>query len=259
MGDERKVPRGEPFRKTVYAYEGGVKEGEGEGEGRMVKKRHDYVFHVFEPTMGCTIRNLPFGHPRQLTTRRRLNTAVGVNSETYYNSIDPRRRCALEGKRSANTTLGGDDDDDDDDGDDVDGEVAMIKRVDISLRTLISGPPSIMLLFQVDTEAETVAEEERIRQMITIDVSIGLNGQIDVTDVSGPWQEEKKDVEVVYEDDDGEEEGKECKEEDAITKELRGKLKKVLEICEDLSVAIEWMEEWVKRWRRGRRRDGRWG
>lgn len=59
---ERWIPRGKPLQKIIYT----MGESEDTGEGKMMKKRHDYIFHAFEPTMGCTIRSLPFAHPRQL-------------------------------------------------------------------------------------------------------------------------------------------------------------------------------------------------
>ncbi|KAI5296355.1 hypothetical protein KEM55_005851, partial [Ascosphaera atra] len=254
LHDERLVLRGQPFAKTVYAFD---------DKGKPVKKRHDYVFHAFEPTMGCTIKDLPFGHPRQLASvipilrqyallsnlleraystddsressleskqtqqqsppnepqlsgyisninplRSKVDSLMGINDEAYYNKIDPGRQEALD--RIENQRLYSLSHHE---------PKAEAKRVDISLRTLISGPPSIMLLFNDDSD---LASGPRT---VTINVTVAINGSIEIADVSGPWDHE-------FPEDAG------------VSEELKAKLTDVLKTCEDLSMVVEWVLKW---------------
>lgn len=120
-----------------------------------------------------------------------------------------------------------------------DDEEIPLKRIDVSLRTLVSGPPSIRLLFRA--EADDRKEDEAFESgTVSVNVTIGLNGQIEVTDLTGPWEDEgDEDGDIEMDDEEGQ-----------LTKRLRDQLKGVLETCEDLSIAIEWVVKWIQRWRK---------
>lgn len=96
--------------------------------------------------------------------------------------------------------------------------------IDVSLRTPISSPPSILLLFNTTEEAAA----------ITINVDIGANGQIHVSNISGPW------------DDNNNTNGSFIGHARAESQDLCDKLAKVLETCEDLGLLIEWVLRWMR-------------
>jgi hypothetical protein len=104
-------------------------------------------------------------------------------------------------------------------------------KIDISLRMPISSPPSILLLFNTREEASIIA----------INVEIGLNGQINVSNVSGPWDSI---------DHDSTDSGL-TRDPRTESQELRDKLTKVLETCEDLGLLIEWVLRWMRQQKSG--------
>jgi hypothetical protein len=101
--------------------------------------------------------------------------------------------------------------------------------IDISLRTpiLSQSPPSILLLINTPEEAATV----------TVNIEIGPNGQINVSNISGPCGN--------Y--DHGNTNGSFTEHPRAESQELRDTLAKVLETCEDLGLLIEWVLRWFRR------------
>lgn len=55
---EKLMPRGKPRVRSVFVF------GD---QGEPIKRQHGYAFQAFEATVwGCTLRDLPFSHPRQL-------------------------------------------------------------------------------------------------------------------------------------------------------------------------------------------------
>lgn len=96
-------------------------------------------------------------------------------------------------------------------------------KVDVSLRTPGSGPPSILLLFLPEVGAPT----------ITMNIEIGPNGRINIPDTSGIW-------ESVH----GQAQGRPKAEE---VERLHRKLAKALETSEDLGTFIEWTLRWIQK------------
>lgn len=89
-------------------------------------------------------------------------------------------------------------------------------KVDISVRTPVSAPPSVFLLFRSphsDNHTDPVP--------ITMRIDILPGGRLDVTELSGSP--------------------------DTDLDKLRGKLAGVLTTCEDLGLLAEWVLRWVRR------------
>lgn len=109
-------------------------------------------------------------------------------------------------------------------------------RVDITLRTQIGQAPLIMLLFTVIDDTESRPSEPWLNGLnvkkIAINLEIGLNGRVSVTQLTGL---------------DGESAGNEDSQDDQTggprseTREMQNKLSRVLETSEDLGVLVEWV------------------
>jgi hypothetical protein len=98
-------------------------------------------------------------------------------------------------------------------------------RVDVTLRVPGVSPPYILLLFLPEIG----------KPSITMNIVIGLNGHISVTDSSGIWENitttpTEKQVQ-----------------------DLHSKLARVLETAEDLGILIEWTQNWMREQRKERR------
>lgn len=113
-------------------------------------------------------------------------------------------------------------------------------RVDVSLRTPMSFSPSILLVFSVNEElitgnpassAATSLKSSTPRQVM-INIDIGLNGDISVSHISGLWSGGDDDV------DD---------ERDAAKMRLCAQIAKVLEVCEDFGMLVEWILRWMRK------------
>lgn len=98
-------------------------------------------------------------------------------------------------------------------------------KVDISLRTPISTPPSILLLFGSPHNQNPTDPGSASLTPITIRIDILPGGRLDVTEIKGiPDTDTSVDL-----------------------NQLRGKLAGVLETCEDLGLFTEWVLKWVRR------------
>ncbi|OJD12684.1 hypothetical protein ACJ73_09313 [Blastomyces percursus] len=236
--------------------------------------RHIYTFHPFEYIVGRTIRDLPFSHPRQLadvlpilrqyallsSLLHRLfanqdNKTVGPNKSppsnlmssttsrrtskpdvTFITNIKPigskldsmlssdskpsnDKKRAFDAPFAASSTPSPSSDD---------------RKVDISLRTPISGPPSLLLLFNAPSgDPNNIMENPTT---ITINVDIGLNGNITVSRVAGMCDGRSNNGGGPTDDAPGVE-----------SRDLSRKLARVLQTSEDLGMLVEWVLKWMRK------------
>ncbi|KAI5292496.1 hypothetical protein KEM52_006310 [Ascosphaera acerosa] len=302
---DRQVPRGKRLSVTVHAP--ADEQPGASAPVRWDQRRHDYLFHVYEPIMGCTVSDLPFSHPRQIAdvlpifrqyallshllervltspstsdeassadvapttsatqgplppasyasnvnpTRVKLRETLGLDAAAYYNAIDPYRRRALNVATTSSTrehtgpAMSGTNDAADARG--ADATSMTVRKVDVSLRTPASGPPSIMLLFYID-QPTAVSGSTGDRPLdfddddsdgdgpiaVTVDMSVQLNGRVTVTDVGGPWPYARAGVTEA--------------QEAATRAAVCAQLTHVAEKCEHLGMVVEWTIRWIRRW-----------
>ncbi|WEW60882.1 hypothetical protein PRK78_006370 [Emydomyces testavorans] len=242
-----------------------------DANGKPMRRQHTYTFNAFEQVPGRTIRDLPFSHPRQLTEvlpvlrqyallsslLRRIfeNSKKEAESEAqnsssenpeseifreerpngyYISNINPTERrlesVLRDGKEhnvhaseAANLT-----------------QPSQEIRVDISLRTPMSFSPSMLLVFSVDEDPNAEHSTSRTPSMQTasrqvmINVDIGLNGDINIPQISGVWPEDGVDDMV-------------SDEREAEKRKLCMQIARVLETCEDYGMLIEWVLRWMRK------------
>ena len=95
-------------------------------------------------------------------------------------------------------------------------------KVDISLRTPVSAPPSIILFFSSPDNSQSTTEKSNLSP-ITIRIDVLPGGRIEVPDITG--------IPIPETD----------------LSQLRGKLAGVLATCEDLGMFTEWLLRWVRK------------
>lgn len=116
-------------------------------------------------------------------------------------------------------------------------------RVDVSLRTPLSFSPSILLVFSVDenvitgdsTSGTSLASKSNTSRQIMLNIDIGVNADICVSQVSGLW--------LGYDDDDDDDDDGR----DQANTKFRKQIAKVLEVCEDLGMLVEWILRWLRK------------
>ncbi|EEH45384.2 uncharacterized protein PADG_01534 [Paracoccidioides brasiliensis Pb18] len=106
------------------------------------------------------------------------------------------------------------------------------KKIDISLRTPISSPPSLMLLFNAPNEGPNAIDNPKT---VTINVDIGPNGNITVSGVSG-----------ICNRDNNKKQPNTPASQGNLWK-LSEKLAKVLQTSEDLGLLVEWALKWMRK------------
>ncbi|EEP80327.1 predicted protein [Uncinocarpus reesii 1704] len=230
-----------------------------DADGKSIKRQHTYTFNAFEQVPGRTIRDLPFSHPRQLSEvvpilrqyaflssllrrtfadskKEAKNISGRPAQETFspplyresrpngyfISNINPteQRLDALlrKGHNNCNPSQEA-----------SPGLATKELRVDVSLRTPMSFQPSILLVFNIDEDSVT-AQSRSARltpRQAMIGVDIGLNGDINISHLSGLWPDTTDDV---------------LEEERAAeTTRLRTQISRVLETCEDFGTLVEWV------------------
>lgn len=107
-------------------------------------------------------------------------------------------------------------------------EAVYKTKVDVSLRTPGSGPPSILLLLFPEIG----------KPAITMNIEIGPNGRINIPDSSGIWENITGDP---HDRPNGEE-----------VEKLHALIAQSLEMSEDLGIFIQWTLQWIKDRRKAR-------
>ncbi|KAL2381065.1 hypothetical protein BDBG_02215 [Blastomyces gilchristii SLH14081] len=238
--------------------------------------RHIYTFHPFEHIVGRTIRDLPFSHPRQLADilpilrqyallsslldrvfANQDNKTVGSSNKSF----PPNPMGSTTSKQTSkpdvtfitnikpvvsklNSMLSSDPKPRNDKRSGFDAQFAVSsstpspsnddRRVDISLRTPISGPPSLLLLFNAPNRNPNISMENPTT--ITINVDIGLNGNITVSRVAGMCDDRSNSGGGLTDDAPG-----------AGPRDLSRKLARVLQTSEDLGMLVEWVLKWMRK------------
>ncbi|KKZ62905.1 hypothetical protein EMCG_02750 [[Emmonsia] crescens] len=241
-------------------------------DGQPKKHRHIYTFHPFEHIVGRTIRDLPFSHPRQLANilpilrqYALLSSLVQKVFTTPSNkTVTPNPMSSASSKQTSksditfisnisptvsklNSMLSGDSKHANDKRSGLNSPFAAPsitsssttddRKIDISLRTPISTSPSLLLLFNAPNRAPNALMDNP--KTITINVDIGLNGNITVSRVAGMCddRENNEGREETLGDAPGTEE----------TRELSRKLATVLQTSEDLGLLVEWVLKWMRK------------
>ncbi|PGH09106.1 hypothetical protein GX51_00860 [Blastomyces parvus] len=249
---------GRVHERAVYVFD---------DDGQPKQQRHIYTFHPFEHIVGRTIRDLPFSHPRQLADvlpilrqyallssllhrvfANQSNKTAGLNKSpppnpsssttskqpskfdvTFITNINPTLA-------KLNSMLSNDPKHQNDKRSGFDDPFAASatpspsiddRKVDISLRTPISGPPSLLLLFNAPDREPNLPTENPIT--ITINVDIGLNGNITVSRVAGMCDDRSSNAGGPTDDDPSR------------------KLARVLQTSEDLGMLVEWVLKWMRK------------
>ncbi|OAX80220.1 hypothetical protein ACJ72_05453 [Emergomyces africanus] len=262
---------GRMHKKVVYSFD---------DDDQPKKHRHIYTFHPFEHIVGRTIRDLPFSHPRQLADiipilrqyallssllqkafTTPTNKTAGPNKYKSQ-STDPMSLCSAspsEASKSDITVISN-----------ISPAVSKLdsllsgdfnkwtnhnssfaapstppltaddRKIDISLRTPISASPSLMLLFNAPSGQPPNSTSLDNPKTITINLDIGLNGNITVSQVAGMW------------DDKSYSGGESSHDNPPTTEQLRVQelsrtLAKVLRTSEDLGVLVEWVLKWMRK------------
>ncbi|EEH07306.1 conserved hypothetical protein [Histoplasma capsulatum G186AR] len=238
------------------------------------KHRHIYTFHPFEHIVGRTIRDLPFSHPRQLADVLPIlrqyallssllhRVFVGQNNQTVRSSKSPSAHSVISASPNQtsksdvtfitnisptvsklNAMLSRDDSKhviERSNG--IDSHVNAPfppapatddRKIDISLRTPILGPPSLMLLFNAPKRGPNASMENPTT--ITINIDIGLNGNITVSRVGGMWDDVSDSTEGPLNDISRTE-----------SPHLHQSLARVLQISEDFGILVEWVLKWMR-------------
>ena len=109
-------------------------------------------------------------------------------------------------------------------------------RIDISLRTPMSFSPSILLVFSVNEDMITgkpaSSTSTPLTRQVMINIEVGVNGDIGISNLSGLWPE-----------DDGDANG----EREAARMKLCTQIAKVVETCEDFGILVEWILRWMRK------------
>ena len=111
-------------------------------------------------------------------------------------------------------------------------------KVDVTLRTQLSHPPVIMLLFTV-TDPQLglpISASGTTPRKVSISLEVGLNGRIAVVDMAGLLEEAPTPEDT---DLDAPATG------EAI--QLQRQMAHVLEISQDIGVLVEWILRWARR------------
>ncbi|PGH20727.1 hypothetical protein AJ80_03487 [Polytolypa hystricis UAMH7299] len=246
--DLLEIPGGRTSDRSIYTFT---------ADGSPVTQDHAYTFHTFERVGGRTLRDLPFSHPRQLADilpilrqyallRSILRTTFSTNREikkekneskatnkfeahktdkpgvTFVSNVSPavfKLNSMLSsgssnspgqfniGVSSPSSTL-------------AERPKSAERKIDVTLRTPMSASPSILLLFNVPG-----SPLHGRSQAITVNIEIGLNGHIVISDVAGLWESASDN-------------GQDVKSEKQA---FCQKLAAVLETGEDLGLLVEWM------------------
>ncbi|OJD19662.1 hypothetical protein AJ78_00394 [Emergomyces pasteurianus Ep9510] len=254
------TPNGRIHKRFVYSFD---------DDGQPKKHRHIYTFHPFEHIVGRTIRDLPFSHPRQLAdiipilrqyallssllqkafaAPTNKTATVGPNKSqppdspteapksdiTVISNISPtvsKLNSMLSGdfneRISSNSSSAAPSS--------ALSSAAEERKIDISLRTPISASPSLLLLFNAPSGQTNTNTSMDNPKTLTINVDIGLNGNITVSRVSGMCP------------DNNYGEGETSQHDNSREQELSQKLARVLQTSEDLGMLVEWALKWVRK------------
>ncbi|KMU87509.1 hypothetical protein CIHG_05305 [Coccidioides immitis H538.4] len=240
-------------------------------DGKPVKQRHTYTFNTFEQVPGRTIRDIPFSHPRQLadvlpilrqyafisSLLRRIfsDSQTASRSDTqrtpgeksvpqlfqesrpngyFISNVNPTE-CRLNsllrsgrnnGFKPPPTAIS--------------TPPANEVRVDISLRTPMSLPPTVLLVFNINEHNQMRSSDSaplltRIAsRQVMIGADIGLNGEINISHISGILPSNATDYTS----------NEKCEDE---KRKLRSQIARVLETCEDLGMLVEWVLKWIRK------------
>ncbi|KMP08699.1 hypothetical protein DIZ76_016474 [Coccidioides immitis] len=240
-------------------------------DGKPVKQRHTYTFNTFEQVPGRTIRDIPFSHPRQLadvlpilrqyafisSLLRRIfsDSQTASRSDTqrtpgeksvpqlfqesrpngyFISNVNPTE-CRLNsllrsgrnnGFKPPPTAIS--------------TPPANEVRVDISLRTPMSLPPTVLLVFNINEDNQMRSSDSaplltRIAsRQVMIGADIGLNGEINISHISGILPSNATDYTS----------NEKCEDE---KRKLRSQIARVLETCEDLGMLVEWVLKWIRK------------
>ncbi|EFQ97880.1 hypothetical protein MGYG_00918 [Nannizzia gypsea CBS 118893] len=255
---ERRAPRsgkGEHVRMVPIFGQTEKKTGTGEeekGADEVTRKKHVYSFHALEHVPGYTVRELPFSHPRQIEEAIPLLRQYALLGKLL--SVFPLANTKSDSNPDENKD-GEDEDEEDDEVDDEDDKeedgdqvnnvdaaearlnsllssstndnsnsnnntsIDETKRISVSLRTPISSPPSLLVVFPL-TPSRTAS----------VTVEVLADGRLRVPCTNGIIESSGSDTRAAEEQQ---------QEDDKRKEKLCGLLGRVLETCEDLGLLVE--------------------
>lgn len=221
--------------------------GQTEGaEDEVTRKKHVYSFHALEHVPGYTVRELPFSHPRQIEEVIPLLRQYALLGKLL--GVFQLATKSDKGTKGKNEDADEEDRESDDEGytqeghhrmDNVDAAETRLdsllsstdqrddetKRISISLRTPVSSPPTLLVVFPLAVSSSSSPSS----RTASVTVEVLADGRLQVPCTRGI-------VEVEVESSSG---PADTPTRAAEEKKLCGLLGRVLETCEDLGLLVE--------------------